>query len=372
MKLIDNASGNVSKGITLSSENKADRYKLSYNCNNIGSGKSYIRIYATLSDSSYKTYFMPIQFSGNVEFELSVDNDATFLQFDMIGDATLTRITFETITDATMEYVKENATYWDMIKEVTSSTGKLRADTLEGLINLTINAFANEGGTITQVDGVQTFLNGTTVENSTQAVQITGGAIRIADSKLPNGEWDFTTALTGAGINADTITAGILRAITISGVDITGSSIIGGTLTGARIQGGEIFIGTYELNVDGTVDVSTFTGTHIDIGGVIRGYKDGAPTYYLTHTAEGRIAIGTNVENYGSPTMNIDSISGNNYGGISTRSNNGLRLFTQNGSSIILEDTGGVKILTPNRNGTVYVEGNIDCTGYIRAMGGVS
>lgn len=372
MKLIDNASGNVKQGITLDSTNKADRYKISYICSSIGSGKSFIRIYATLSDSSYRTYFMPIQFNGEISFEFNIDVEAAFLQFDMIGDANLTGITLETVVDATMEYVKENAAYWDRIKEVTSSTGKLRADTLEGLINLTVNAFANEGGTITQINGVQTFLNGTTVENSTQAVQIKGGAIRVANSKLSDGSWNWTTAINGAGINADTIVSGILRAITISGVDITGSSITGGTVTGAKIQGGEIFIGAYELNEDDTVNLSTFTGTHINTGGIIRGYKDGSPTYYLTHTAEGRIAIGTNVEDYSSPTLSIDSISGNNYGGISTRSNNGLQLTTQNGSSIILQDNGGVKILTPNRNGTVYVEGNIDCTGYIRAMGGVS
>ena len=236
MKLIDNASGNVTQGITLDSTNKADKYRISYNCNSIGIGKSYIRIYATLSDATYKTYFMPIQFTGDVSFEFPIDSNSTFLQFDMIGDATLTEITFETVVDATMEYVKENATYWDRIKEITSNTGKVRTEMLEGLINMTLNAFSNESGTITQENGVMTWLNGTTVENSTQAVQITGGAIRIANSKLANGAWNWTTAISGAGINAATIIAETFAALNITGVTITAGTITGGTINGVTIN----------------------------------------------------------------------------------------------------------------------------------------
>lgn len=240
MKLIDNASGNVSQGITLSSENKSDKYKLSYNCSNIGNGKSYVRIYATLSDATYKTYFMPIQFSGDVSFEISIDGNATFLQFAVIGNATLTNINLENVLDATMEYVKANASYWDRIKEITSNTGKVRTDMLEGLINMTVNSFSNESGTITQSNGVMTWLNGTTVANSTQAVQITGGAIRIANGKLPSGEWNWTTALSGAGINAATIIADTFSALNIEGITITGGTITGGTIDGVTINGATI------------------------------------------------------------------------------------------------------------------------------------
>ena len=253
MKLIDNASGNVSKGITLDSTNKADRYKLSYNCSDIGSGKSYIRIYATLSDASYKTYFMPVQFSGQVEFELTIDSEATFLQFDVIGDAELNGIIFETVVDATMQYIKENATYWDRIKEITSSTGKVRAEMMEGLINLTLNAFANESGTITQDNGVLTFLNGTTVENSTEAVQIVGGAIRVASSKLANGDWDWTVSVNGAGINAATIIAETFAGLNITAVNIVSGTITGGTINGVTINGSK-FISSNNTGDNMTLD----------------------------------------------------------------------------------------------------------------------
>ncbi len=286
MKLIDNTSGNVSKGITLSSENKADRYKLSYNCSSIGSGKSFIRIYETLSDSSYRTYFMPIQFNGQIEFELSIDSETTFLQFDMIGDAILTGITLETVVDATMQYVKENATYWDRIKEITSNTGKVRTEMLEGLINMTINAFANESGTITQENGVMTWLNGTTVENSTQAVQITGGAIRIANNKLSDGSWNWTTAINGEGINAATIIAETFAALNITGVTITSGTITGGTITGVTVEGSTIYAG----------DRSTGNYLTIDANGNIKGYSNSKKTVQIDHAAEGRIFVGFDID----------------------------------------------------------------------------
>lgn len=278
MKLINNAGGNVSQGITLDSTNKADRYKLSYNCGNIGNGKSYIRIYATLSDNSYKTYFMPVQFSGNVEFELSIDNDATFLQFDVTGDAILTGITFETVVDATMEYVKANSTYWDRIKDVTSSTGKLKSELLEGIINTSLNkimapGYLNEG-------------NVSIWETETEATMINPDGMYRANSKMPDGTWDWKPFTAGAGINADAIVAGILRAITISGVDITGSSITGGTITGVTVEGSVIYAGNRE------------TGNYltIDANGNIKGYSNFKKTVQIDHAAEGRIFVGFDID----------------------------------------------------------------------------
>lgn len=53
--------------------------------------------------------------------------------------------------------------------------------------------------------------------NPTQAVQIKGGAIRIANTRKPDGTWDWRTVSTGDGIIADTITSGKLRADLITG-----------------------------------------------------------------------------------------------------------------------------------------------------------
>ena len=363
MKLINNASGNISKGITLDSTNKAERYKLSYNCVNIGSGKSYIRIYATVL-GGYKTYFMPVQFSGQVEFELSIDSEATFLQFDMIGNATLTGITLETVVDATMQYVKENATYWDKIKDITSDTGKVRTDMLEGLINMTLNAFANESGTITQENGVMTFLNGKTVKDSTQAVQITGGAIRIANSKLPNGEWNWTTAISGAGINAATIIAETFAALTITGVTITGGTMKTGTLSGCTLMGGELFIGN-EPPING--DISRYTGLKIDRNGRITGYVDGNVTYRLLHANEGRLHLfkGDSGVSIDSSWRRIYSEGGelNLYAGAPKTNQNGATLNTR----IVMHEDGDIYVHCNKGSGKVIIDGDLEVWGNISA-----
>ena len=333
MKLVDNASGNVSKGITLDSTNKADKYKLSYNCSNIGSGKSFIRIYATLSDSSYRTYFMPVQFNGQVSFELSIDNEATFLQFDVIGDATLTGITLETVVDATMQYVKENATYWDRIKDVTSSTGKLKSELLEGIINTSLNkiyapGYLNEGNT-------------SIWETETEATMINPDGMYRANSKKDDGTWDWKPFTAGAGINADAIVTGILRAIKISGVDITGSSIAGGGITGVTIEGSTIYAGDRESG----------NYTEIMADGIVNCYTNGLRTISLVRRPNGVVDIGRDIDskNY----MRINSDQSITIGGTNVYEGMGIR--TQNGSQLIFDAQG-------NR---IIFNGDIFCTGRI-------
>lgn len=297
-KLIDNESGNVSKGLQL--EGVADSYKLSFNCTSIGDGKSFIRIYATLNDTSCKTYFFPIQFLNENEIEFSLDGSTTAIQFDMIGNAMVTGITLEEVTNATMEYVKANSTYWDRIKEVTSSTGKVRAEMMEGIINMAVNAFANDSGTVKQENGVYTFLNGTTVEDSTQAVRICGGAIEIANSKDEKGEWDWSTAITGEGINAKAIVANSFAAINIAGAKITGGTIVGGNITGVNINGSTLISGTVE------------SGTYIlmDQYGNIEGYKYGKKVLAITvqGTTYPQIRLSTNCDDLDAEEFRISEI----------------------------------------------------------------
>ena len=345
MKLIDNESGNVSQGITLDSTNKADRYKLSYNCMNIGSGKSYLRIYATVL-VGYKTYFMPIQFNGKVEFELSIDNEATFLQFDVVGDATITEINLETVVDATMEYVKANSRYWDMIKEITSSTGKVRSDMLEGLINLTLNAFANESGTITQENGVLTFLNGTTVENSTEAVQIVGGAIRVADSKLPNGEWDWSVSINGRGINAATIIAETFAGLNITAVNIVSGTITGGTINGITMRSSTIYSG----DVEGGNYVEITRDGDINAYAKNEGETTIRQTYRLIKRSEGRLLLGRDLQNSAEPRLEIE-------GGQ-------CQVFSKN-MDLILGKFGKTSIKLTD--GTIQIDGDVNINGNVYA-----
>ena len=49
------------------------------------------------------------------------------------------------------------------------------------------------------------------IDQSTWAMQLGALGFRIADNKLPNGEWNWRTFGTGKGLSADVITAGILQ-----------------------------------------------------------------------------------------------------------------------------------------------------------------
>ena len=352
--------------ITLTSELQASKYKLSYECNSIDTG-SFIALYGINSLNEYTTYFLPVQFTGHVEFNLQLDDDTTTLQVEFHGDSTISDFTFVTDDDPYLEYVKSESKYWDRIKEVTNSTGKLKAEAMEGILNMTLNAFANESGTITQENGIMTFLNGTTVENSTQAVQITGGAIRIASTKDNDGNWVWSTALTGAGINADTITAGVLRAIELSGVNITTSTMTAGSIIGATMSGGEAIFGDKEA------------GTYMDItkAGDIVGYKNGKRSLGLYKSSEGRLELGVDLDNYGSseyksisiePDYDVGSTHGAAVIGNNTKN---LILKRFNGGHIIIGGT-DIIISTDGGSGTVYIEGDVHVSGRIHATGGVN
>lgn len=313
-KLVDNQSGNIDVGVTLTS--LADSYNIQFKCNSIGSGKSFIIIYATLSDATYKTYFFPIQFLGENMINFQLDSSSQYLQVKMIGDAEVNGITLEEVVNPTMEYVKANASYWDRIKEITNDIGKVRSNMLEGLINMTVNAFANESGTITQENGVMTFMDGDSPETSTQAVQITGGAIRIANTKN-DGEWNWTTAISGSGINALTIIADTFSGLNISGVTITGGTITGGTINGVTINGGSLFAG----NVDGG------NGSYVEItqDGVIKGFNRGKKTIHIDHASEGRVFVGTDIDgDNNEPYLELNAqvdYNGSLYPGINVHAN---------------------------------------------------
>ncbi len=76
-------------------------------------------------------------------------------------------------------------------------------------------------------------------DNPTKAMGILADGFAIANSKLPNGDWNWKTFGTADGFVADMIVTGILKAIDIEGVTITGS-----VLNGAEMNGGDIDIET--------------------------------------------------------------------------------------------------------------------------------
>lgn len=94
-------------------------------------------------------------------------------------------------------------------------------------------------------------------KNPTKAIQLKGGAIRIANSKKSDGTWNWTTFGTGDGFTADVINAGTLNANLVrTGIlqDRTAKSFL-------NLDTGEFNFGDIIKSVDGR---SIVDGTSID------------------------------------------------------------------------------------------------------------
>lgn len=92
-------------------------------------------------------------------------------------------------------------------------------DSAANLTGAYVNAVINQWNEVINADGGYVYWeqgDGITVydkpldQNPTKAIQIKGGAFRIANSKLPNGDWDWKTFGTGDGFTADLINVGKL------------------------------------------------------------------------------------------------------------------------------------------------------------------
>ena len=123
-----------------------------------------------------------------------------------------------------------NGTSWKVVSDtridkVLSSSGKLLAKEIEGIMNTAVAMIQNGDGTVSFDDRGLIVHDKPLEINSTKAVLVSSGGILIANSKDTNGNWQWQTAITGDSINADLITTGTLKAINVQGVNITGSSM---------------------------------------------------------------------------------------------------------------------------------------------------
>ena len=139
-----------------------------------------------------------------------------------------------------------------------------------------------------------------------QAIQLKGGALAIANSKLPNGDWNWRTFITGEHVIADAISTGRIR---------TDSVEIGDDEGRVSIRGGNITIKGGSLEVYSTPDAS-------DAGALIKGNKVITnfvknPTFDLAPSEnDWTLADGARY-NPSTKRIEIDTTSGMNYTGIS-------------------------------------------------------
>lgn len=87
-----------------------------------------------------------------------------------------------------------------------------KPDFIDSLIDVLNDKMNATGGYtyLTEGDGIIVY-DKPKDKNPTMAIQLKGGMIRIANEKLPNGDFNWRTFGTGDGFTADVITAGILK-----------------------------------------------------------------------------------------------------------------------------------------------------------------
>jgi phage minor structural protein len=132
--------------------------------------------------------------------------------------------------------LKENLKYIDNFRSkqgiwdkanVFDEEGKLNAQYINELIDELNKKLNSLGGYVFLTEngkGIVTY-NSPNPDIATMAIQILGGAIRIAGKKLPNGEFDFRTFITGKDVTADLINTGILQGGKIK-FDLTNGTLL--------------------------------------------------------------------------------------------------------------------------------------------------
>ena len=160
--------------------------------------------------------------------------------------------------------VSESSKDWDKIKRITNDLGQVIASEIAGTLNTSKTLVSNTTGTVTLDSNGLLIHDQPTESNSKWAMRLNSTGFMIANSKLPDGSWNWRTFGTGAGFTADSLVAGIIKGLEIQGVNILGSTVTGGTVNGANINGGRVRMGPADRYI--TVDNRGVLETHMAQG----------------------------------------------------------------------------------------------------------
>jgi len=135
-------------------------------------------------------------------------------------DATNDDVTLANFIKDITSRLKENKKFIDNFRDKSGAWDKADFFDKDGLPSQYLKNLIDELNTKMNTTGGYTyFREGKGIEilnkpedmNPTESMMLGGGYIAIADSKLPNGEFDYKTFGTGAGFTADLIRTGILQ-----------------------------------------------------------------------------------------------------------------------------------------------------------------
>lgn len=168
------------------------------------------------------------------------------------------------ITDSLAEYeaylsgFRDKAGVWDRAGAF-GADGTLNADWLNGLVDELNNRMNSQGGYVYVSDDGQGLItyDKPVDQNPTMAIQLLGGAFRIANGKKGDGSWDWRTFGDGDGFVADLIVAGMLK-----GGKVTFNLTDGTLLIGNSSSDYSLYWNGSTLTIKGTLLLSDGT----DIG----------------------------------------------------------------------------------------------------------
>lgn len=151
------------------------------------------------------TFEQTLRLDGRVlkiEDNLVDGESSTTITLGSIGSTWTQRLASQ---QQALDKLVSNSGAWD---SAAAGTGTYIGDVIDR-VNQVMNA---KGGYIYMVPGEGIYVYDRPAdENPSQAIQIGGGYFRVANGRKSNGEWDWKTLGSGAGIIADLIVAGVIR-----------------------------------------------------------------------------------------------------------------------------------------------------------------
>lgn len=279
----------------------------------------------------------------------------------VLGDAIKDmRSTFSKVkqdVEEVKQTIEESAADWDKIKDITNENGDIILGKLNSLTNIA-SKIVNSTGTFLQMDNGLYWQDQPTKEASTFATFWGAQGLTFANSKLPNGEWIWQTALDSNGLIATSVTSSCLNAITANVINLVVDNLIGKTITGVTIEGSTIYAGdrkngTYTV-IKSNGDINRYIkNVHV---AMLSGYEaDGGGELWLNaFDGSGSIHIDTNIYTQSNERMGRIEFQG--LAGMAIRDGN-------TGSNINIMKSGTIQLMPSNR--MVYIEGDLQVAGTI-------
>ena len=234
-----------------------------------------------------------------IDEDLNIDVNARVMEYEEYPfEALKSNVVLANFRDNLGNWIADLDRNKQNFDRITDSKGNIKADYVEyliGKLSTEINAALGSKKVVIHETG-DIWVD--SVENPTKAMAIVNGMYAIANSKKPNGDWNWRVLATGDKLVADEVIANWVYAgkVTASQIDVSGGKILASQIeTSELVVGTNIAMGPYAylswMNITGKPDIGQealdrINATYMDASGVW------TPNVYATHisTLLGKIA----------------------------------------------------------------------------------